>query len=58
MTDDRPQSSPALPPPVQLEYEPPAEYRIKSDLPPPGWSDFLFWKFCYRLGRLLRIFVK
>jgi len=36
-----------------LEYEKPAEYRYRSDLPPPGWVAKVFWRLCYESGRLL-----
>ena len=51
---------PPLPVPVLpvLNYEKPALYRYKSDLPPPGVGLKLFWAGCYRAGRLLGKFYK
>ena len=36
-----------------LSYEKPAEYRYKSDLPPPTFGDHVFWRCCYYAGKAL-----
>ena len=43
--------------PLQLDYEKPVEYRVKSTLGPPGPTAKAFWKLCYLAGRMLRPFV-